>query len=58
MRLVLSGYADSPHSILMPNAAAQPLPEAGAQRTLEAVGCSGLLGEFFPATRLPVPRAR
>jgi len=23
----------------MPNAAPQPLPEAGAQRTLEAVGC-------------------
>src|SRR3989442_8751296 len=29
----------------MPNAAAQPLPEAGAtqERTLEAVGCSGLI---------------
>jgi hypothetical protein len=31
----------------MPNAAAQPLPEAGAQRTLEAVGCSGLFGDVF-----------
>ena len=27
-----------------PNAPAQPLPKAGAQRTLEVVGCSGLLG--------------
>jgi hypothetical protein len=27
-----------------PSAAAQPRPEAGAQRTLEGVGCSGLLG--------------
>jgi hypothetical protein len=28
---------------LTANAQAQPLPEAGAERTLEAVGCSGLL---------------
>src|SRR5207248_7750452 len=27
-----------------PNATPQPLPEAGAQRTLEAVGCRRLLG--------------
>jgi hypothetical protein len=26
------------------NAGRQPLSEAGAERTLEAVGCSGLLG--------------
>jgi hypothetical protein len=30
--------------ICEPNAAAQPRLEAGAQRTLEGVGCSGLLG--------------
>jgi hypothetical protein len=29
---------------LKPNASAHLLPEAGAQRTLEAVRCSGLLG--------------
>jgi hypothetical protein len=46
MRIVTSSErqrADHPFS-LQPNAAAQPLPEAGAQRTLEAVGCSGLFG--------------
>jgi hypothetical protein len=32
---------------MKPNAAAQPLPEAEAtkERTLEAVGCSGLFGK-------------
>jgi hypothetical protein len=45
----------------VPNAAAQPLPEAGAtlERTLEAVGCSGLFGWGRPVGRrwgLPLPR--
>jgi hypothetical protein len=31
-------------TVLMPNAAPQPLPEAGAERTLEAVGCRRLFG--------------
>src|SRR5262252_5896339 len=30
-----------------PNAAPQPLPEAGAERTLEAVGCRRLFGAVF-----------
>ena len=36
----------TPTNVSLPNAAAQPLPEAGAtqERTLEAVGCSGLFG--------------
>jgi hypothetical protein len=29
---------------MTPNARAQPLPKAGAERTLEAVGCSALFG--------------
>jgi len=33
-----------------PNTAAQPLPEAGAQRTLEAIGCSGLLAGGWDAS--------
>src|SRR5215831_14771216 len=40
-----------------PNAAPQPLPEAGAQRTLEAVGCRRLFGKVLaswaPAHGLP-----
>ena len=39
------------------NAAPQPLPEAGAQRTLEAVGCRRLFGKALascePASGLP-----
>jgi hypothetical protein len=37
-----------------PNAAAQPLPEAEAryERTLKAVGCSGLLGMVY--VRFPI----
>ena len=31
------------------HAAAQPLPEAGAERTLEAVGCSASFGMESPA---------
>jgi len=33
----------------MPNASAQPLPEAAAtqERTLEAVGCSALFGASY-----------
>jgi hypothetical protein len=33
-----------------PNAGAQPLPEAGAERTLEAVGCSPMLGDDVVAS--------
>jgi hypothetical protein len=35
------GFSSTP---LAPNAGAHLLPEAGAQRTLEAVRCSALLG--------------
>jgi len=33
---------------MTPNAAAQPRLEAGAQRTLEGVGCSRLFGLVAP----------
>src|SRR5207249_1432593 len=33
-----------PLKFSVPNAAPQPLPEAGAERTLEAVGCPGRVG--------------
>src|SRR4029453_895685 len=41
-----------------PNADAQPLPEAGAtqERTLEAVGCSGLLGQALVISSRPAHR--
>ena len=32
----------------MSNESAQPLPQAGAERTLEAVGCSALFGMESP----------
>src|SRR4030095_16501154 len=41
-----------------PNADAQPLPEAGAtqERTLEGVGCSGLLGQALVISSRPARR--
>jgi hypothetical protein len=39
--------------LLTPNAAAQPRLEAGAQRTLEGVGCSRLFGKAPRHVRLP-----
>src|SRR5437867_4383495 len=35
-----------PLKFSVPNAAPQPLPEAGAERTLEAVGCPGRVGGY------------
>src|SRR5438093_10610258 len=42
---------------LLPNAAPQPLPEAGAryERTLEAVGCRRLFGSGATVCREPPP---
>jgi len=58
-------FAPSLHtSPSMPNVRFQPLPEAGAQRTLEAVGCKALFGQgfgrdspqgFLPLTPVSVP---
>jgi hypothetical protein len=39
------------HGLQKPNASAQPLPKAEAQRTLEAVGCSALFGSDGVALR-------
>jgi hypothetical protein len=50
---VLYNYGEdsSPWAEFLPNASAQPLPKAGAQRTLEAVGCSALFGSDGTALR-------
>jgi hypothetical protein len=44
MRLSFSGVPRTKSTSLLPNAGAQPRLEAGAQRTLEGVGCSALFG--------------
>jgi hypothetical protein len=38
------------HGCQEPNARGEPPPEAGAQRTLEAVGSTALFGQAFAAT--------
>ena len=39
----IQGAKDQSSELLMPNASLQLLPEAGAQRTLEAVSCKALI---------------
>jgi hypothetical protein len=42
---------------MKPNAAAQPRLEAGAQRTLEGVGCSRMLASADGLGTMPTPMA-
>jgi len=43
-----------PPLFTMPNAGPQPLPEAGAQRTLEAVAWTPVLGQLQPTVLFPL----
>ena len=53
------GFSSAPQA---PNAAAQPRLKAGAQRTLEGVGCSRLFGQNYASktckTCMPTPGHR
>jgi hypothetical protein len=50
-RTLLLAYLLSTPAELMPNARHEPLPEAGAQRTLEAVGSMPLFGSGYDSQK-------